>query len=334
MSDLLLDRITMTVEHDQIGDIPFPAGLAPKPSRDFSPGSGAAMPRADVVVITYTTAEGEALADVLTPGVHRTEWIPYTKNWPEFEKQLTGRSPAHEEKCVARYWPTQVGSQRVLAVKSELHLATDSKSLPVAQMVKQIVADTQCSLLITTGTAGGVGASEVLGDVVFSAGVKMNMARSQFASESWAQQRFDASPLEAKSAGLVAEAFSTLIPAAIGAHLEPSGYASQPPRAIFGSDVETVGYFAFADTADSYGVVKNDPNAGVEEMDDGAVALALSQLADAPQFIAIRNASDPQMGGGSLAEQKKQAAEIYAKYGYWTTCCSALACWAVVAGLN
>jgi hypothetical protein len=34
------------------------------------------------------------------------------------------------------------------------------------------------------------------------------------------------------------------------------------------------------------------------------------------------------MGGGTLASQKQQAEEIYERYGYTTTVCSALAVWA------
>jgi hypothetical protein len=37
-------------------------------------------------------------------------------------------------------------------------------------------------------------------------------------------------------------------------------------------------------------------------------------------------------GGQSLADQTKTAAQIYEKYGYWTTVCSAIATWAVIAG--
>jgi hypothetical protein len=315
-----------------VGKIPFPAGLAPVPSKDFAPAKGSPLPAADVLVITYTTAEAEALADVLTPGVHHTDWVPYTHNWPKYEAQLTGESPAREEKCMAHFWLTTIGAHKVLVMKSELHLATDSITLPVAQMFQQIATEAQPDIVITTGTAGGVGVTEVLGDVVFSWGVKMNMAKSKFATEPWAQKRFEAT-YGWGDRGYTDLAFSKLIPAAIGEHLKPSGFASRAPQAIWGKDIETVGYFAFADTADSYGVVANDPNAGVEEMDDGAVALALSELPDPPKWIAIRNASDPQMGGGTLEEQKKQAAEIYSRYGYYTTVCSALACWGAIADI-
>lgn len=332
MTDALLERLTVEPESVELGSIPWPGGLAPQP---FQPdGQDGAMPPADVLIVTYTTAEAEALADVFTPGVHRTEWLPYTKNWNQFEGQLTNRSPARHAKCMAHYWGTMIADKRVIVAKSELHLSTDGKSMPVCELFKQMVADVSPSLVITTGTAGGVGIDEVLGDVIVGAGVKFNLAKSPWANEPYAQRRFVATAgFDGSHPGVMALVFSTLIPAAIGDRLKPSGYASRAPWLVTGKDIETVGYFAFADTADSYGVVKNDPNAGCEEMDDACVGLALSQLEHPPAWAAIRNASDPQMGGGSLPEQKKQAAAIYRRYGYYTTVCSALVCWAVIAGM-
>jgi nucleoside phosphorylase len=333
LNDLILERITAPsgLAGSVVGKIDFPPAFVPTPIRPEGDGSGP-LPTVDSAIVMYTTAEAEANADVLTPGVHHTDWLPYTHNWPVFEGQLTGRSPARDEKCMAHYYLTKIGTRTVLVAKSELHLATDAKSLPVAQLFKQIVAEAKPGVVVDTGTAGGVGATEVLGDVVYSSGVKANMAKSQFADESWAQQRFAATYGWADRS-YTNLAFSKLIPAAIGDALKPSGYASRMPQAIWGKDVETVGYFAFADTADSYGVVKNDPNAGVEEMDAAAMTLAFSQLENAPQWISLRNASDPEMGGGTLAAQKKQAAAIYSKYGYWTTVSSALACWGLIADM-
>jgi hypothetical protein len=49
----------------------------------------------------------------------------------------------------------------------------------------------------------------------------------------------------------------------------------------------------------------------------------------------VRNVSDPQIDskGLTLAEQTKLAADIYKGYGRWSTVCSSLVCWAIVAGL-
>ncbi len=66
------------------------------------------------------------------------------------------------------------------------------------------------------------------------------------------------------------------------------------------------------------------------EMDDAVLGLACDELGSkAPKWMAIRNASDLQMR--SIAE-KEQAAQIYQRYGYWTTIPSVLASWAVAMG--
>jgi len=69
-------------------------------------------------------------------------------------------------------------------------------------------------------------------------------------------------------------------------------------------------------------------------MGDATLALACSELATPPRWLAIRNASDPQIDGTlSQKDQVQMAARIYEKYGYWTTVNSAIACWAAVASL-
>ena len=49
-------------------DIPWPSGLAPQTAAK-APGTGTgALPRADVLIVTWTMDEGHALSRVLTPG--------------------------------------------------------------------------------------------------------------------------------------------------------------------------------------------------------------------------------------------------------------------------
>ncbi len=59
--------------------LPWPAGLAPKPQElADEPDVADPLPRADVLVVTWTAAEMLALADTLTPGVNpRTRWYRY-----------------------------------------------------------------------------------------------------------------------------------------------------------------------------------------------------------------------------------------------------------------
>jgi len=89
-------------------------------------------------------------------------------------------------------------------------------------------------------------------------------------------------------------------------------------------------FFAFDDSTNNY---KLQGLGSTVEMGDAVLGLVIQGLgAAAPRWTAIRNASDPQIDGSmSLADQKKTAAQIYEKYGFWTTVCSAIATWAVIA---
>ncbi len=49
-------------------DVPWPKALAPKTGPKPSNGSDSPLPRADVLVVTWTVDEGHALSRVLTPG--------------------------------------------------------------------------------------------------------------------------------------------------------------------------------------------------------------------------------------------------------------------------
>lgn len=327
MTDYLLERITRSQGMSTLVPPPWPEGLAPVPAVNFNPRAGSGLPECDVMVVTWTTAEAEALADTFTPGHHRTTWQPYTKNWSFFEGHLSGSSPARQERCAAHYWPTQVGKLRVLCVKSELHLATDDATAPIVELWKQMIQDANPKLVITTGTAGGIGESTVLGDVFICTSAKFNCTKT-FKDKPWAQERFTSGKPPA-----IHPATSGMLATNAG-RLQP--IATRPPLIMQGGDVETVDYFAFDDTDDSYGVVSNDPHAHTEEMDDSTLPLALAQAGLSVPWVSVRNASDPEVPSseGDLEQQKKWASKIYDKYGYWTTVCSALTCWGIIAELQ
>lgn len=103
--------------------------------------------------------------------------------------------------------------------------------------------------------------------------------------------------------------------------------SSQPPIIV------TTDFFAFDDTTDTY---KLQGLGSAVEMDDATLGLSCQDFqSEAPDWFAIRNASDPQMDGSlPLQEQKKMASQTYERYGYWTTIDSAIATWAVIAGYS
>jgi hypothetical protein len=331
MVDRVLDRITYQTEPAPLAPIPWPAGLAPR-GTPYTRASDGPLPPADVVVVTWTAAEGQALADVLTPGMQSTTWQPYAHQWSSYESQLTSRSPARDAGCMAYAANVTIGSVNVLALKSELHLATDSVSAPIVQLWQQVVAEVQPSLVISTGTAGGIGTATQLGDVFAVTNAKFNCTKA-FAAKPWAQQLFQSTEL---TDGGQAASFADLVAPNAG-HLSP--IADRAPTLTFGGasgGVETIDYFGFANTTDSYGIVSNYPEARTEEMDDATLPLALSTLAGPPRWCSIRNASDPQVSSsiGDLEQQATWASKIYQEYGYWTTVGSAIATWAVIANLS
>ena len=101
MNDALLAHLTYRSEDaGTLAPIAWPEGLAPTPAESVPLGHSA-LPVADVLVVTWTAAEWQALADVLTPGKRTTSWLRYTENWDQFERHLTWKSPAKESKCAA-----------------------------------------------------------------------------------------------------------------------------------------------------------------------------------------------------------------------------------------
>lgn len=335
MSDRLLARLAFEPEHEDLDPIPWPANLAPVPVGGQAP-EGGSLPGGDVLVVTWTAAEAMALADVLTPGYPSAEWAHYSEDWPAYVPQLTDRSPAKDAGRLGEYAVTQIGAKKVVCFHSQLHLATDGPQPPIVQLWQQIIPEVAPELVITTGTAGGIGASTSLGDVFVTSNAKFNCTEA-FKSKPWAQQRFVGTPWPAPAAGTasyLSEAQASLIPVNAG-RLRP--VATRDPEVVVGGDVETLDFFGFADTDDSYGIVQDDPLAHTEEMDDATLPLALS-LAPAlagVRWLSVRNASDPEVPSsvGDLEAQADWASQIYEKYGYWTTVGSAITCWAVVASL-
>jgi len=326
LDDPVLDRITYVASPGPLTPIQWPDDKGPQ-----TPGEiPRELPRADVLVVTWTAAEASALADVLTPGRPSSAWSRYTKDWSHYEHQLTSRSPAKFSKCLGLWALTEIAGKRVALFKSDLHLATDAASMPVRQLWVQLVQAVGPSLVVTTGTAGGIGADTQLGDVCVTNGAKFN-CQQEFKLEAFAQDTFIGPGWTPGAelggcAGLLAENAGELKPVATR--------APQISTVVGKPGVETVDFFGFADATDYYGIAANDPDARTEEMDDATLPLALADSASDVPWLSIRNASDPQVAHmQSIEAEKAWAEKIYEQYGYWTTVGSAIACWAAIADL-
>lgn len=320
-----------------LSPIPWPSGLAPQTvTPPHPPSPEDALPKADVLVVTWTVAEAKALADVLTPGHESDAWQSYRHRFDSHYKPLVRPgAPALSSDRLGIYAQCQIGQRRVLCMKSDLHLSQDGPHLPVRDLWKQIISESQAKLVITTGTAGGVGSQIQLGDVVVTKSVQFDCQKT-FKNAPFAKSAYADGDSNGLSSGHFRLAAKSLIPANAGR----LSAAKRTPEIVThdgGSSeaaVLTTDFFAFDDTTDEYGLRAYNSHARAVEMGDAVLGLVCSQdIPNPPAWVIVRNASDPQMDGSlSLKDQASEAAHIYEKYGYWTTVCSAIVCWAAIAG--
>lgn len=135
---------------------------------DYS-GPDAALPKADRVVITWTTAEWSALDHVLVDSriprgpysstEWRDAWKSYAKGASQYGSDLWGYY------LLIGITDKSGKEQRVLLFKSETHLAHPPYGPGLVAMTQHICEDAQPSQLYSIGTAGGASLNEVLGDV-------------------------------------------------------------------------------------------------------------------------------------------------------------------------
>jgi hypothetical protein len=97
--------------------------------------------------------------------------------------------------------------------------------------------------------------------------------------------------------------------------------------------VLTTDFFGF-DTSNNH--FKIQGLGEVSEMGDAVLGLVAEEIkqkgGQPPQWVAVRNVSDPQIKAeGTIQQQAQQAATIYKGFGRWSSVCSAIVCWAIIA---
>src|SRR5215831_16524145 len=158
-------------------------GLSPTTGKAPGGSLGGPLPRSDVLLVTWTVDEGHALSRVLTPGKDsHNDYRPYTHNFASISKKMRRGCPALLAKRLGAYWSTKIGGKSVVVFKSDSHMSQDGPKLPNIDVWKQIVSEVQPKLVITTGTAGGIGRQFEVGDVVVSPIVRFDCI-SRFKSE-------------------------------------------------------------------------------------------------------------------------------------------------------
>ena len=337
----------VTVTSHAITPIVWPANMSPELDKTFVyNGRDAVLPQADFVIFTWTSAEANAMSAAFTPGSWAMPakgmtggWYEYANQWDaKFAGRFTDRSPAQTSPYIGKFMPIIIGGRRVLLFKSNFHLARDNASMPVKDMFKQVIEQTQPKLVITSGTAGAVGSKLVLGDVVIANTARFKLDKT-FVKSPFNNQSFSSdyvvpttgyldgiSKLIALNSTRV-KAARTTYPKAIKAFTrDPKIFTAATPQSQLGGPAVIVTTDAFEfDTAQNSFLLQGKGT--MVEMDDAVLGLAVQEMGAPVKWLAIRNASDPQMPTGD----KNLSSDIYNQYGYWTSIVSTLASWACVA---
>ena len=315
--------------------VPWPAGLTPKAAPLSTPPAEtddlSRFRGYDAVVVTWTAAEASAMASLFTPGYPTANWYEYRHGVQTYAPLVTGSDAPFNSRdadmaryyhSLGLYFPCAIGSQRVLLIKSGLHLDYDGPATPVKKLMAEIANAVSPRVFITTGTGGGIGAGVKLGDVVVAGTVRFD-CKTQFKSQPWAQASYTPSPLPAGAlAAMTPDLLKVNASAIPGARAVPQIFSAATDAIV------TTDFFAFDDSTNHYGL---EGLGRACDMGDAMVANAVAPISGLA-WHAIRNASDPQIPDPSnnIEAAAKQAALIYAKYGGLTTAGSLIATWAVI----
>lgn len=298
----------------------------------------------------------------------------------KYDAQIRKGAPAKVAKRLGSYMPTKIGDLKVLCMKSELHMNQDgiedpndpgNATLPVRDFFDQIIEETGAKYVITAGTAGGVYTAQDLGDVVVTRGAKFRLNR-EFKNAPYAGKTYtddwDVPVKYFKKAEELMGVHKDELEPAYTPLLPPTAYYSprelnlvpkserQPIPAIWldGAEIPKLGIgrkmpkFHPILTTDFFEFGTSTNNLEEEgsgcEMGDAVLGYVVDERRKAgkpaPNWVVVRNMSDPQINGelvhkpSKISQQALWAVYYYKGYGYWTSVNGALACWAIIAGLN
>ncbi len=311
-------------------EIPWPNKMAPITAKTAGGRAGGRLPKGDVLVVPWTVDEGHATSRVLTPGKDsKNDYVPYKRNFTTLFKLMRKGCPALELGRLGTYWRCTINGKSVVVFKSDSHLSQDGPEAVNVQVWQQVIEDVQPKLVLTTGTGGGIGKQFEVGDIIVSPIVHFDCIR-KFKTKFGTQPPFYSAAPKATYFAAAKALFK-----ANSAQLPKDN--TRPPSIVkvgltdVASSVVTTDFFGF-DTSSNY--YKLQGLGDLSEMGDAVLGYVCKQMgASAPRWLAVRNVSDPQINstGLTLKQQANMAALIYKGFGRWSTVCSAIVCWALIA---
>jgi nucleoside phosphorylase len=318
--------------------------------------NGSPLPKADIVIITWTSAEWAAFDHVFCDS--QSEMTYYEKNtwsqrWNLYNrgyskllapadksKNFTARSPSLVHKSWGSFCMVKLGNGKsAILFKSDLHVSTDGVNIPLIQMMQNILADTKAKLVLTIGTAGGARPQDCLGSVSIADGGHFLLS-GEYKAKTFNNKTYD-SKWKPKTT-LLAKIKNRLMTAPVHMdHLQElakkikGGYSLnklindeitpgkiRPKSNPLRIPVLTTNAFVIGTTDGKY------KQYAAMEMDDAVVGMVCDQHKTA--FGVVRNISDPvQNATLPFAAQKAWGGAIYAAYGLYTSYNGALCAWAI-----
>jgi hypothetical protein len=354
----------------------FPTGLSPTPGAfsGHTPGqtiTTALSAPCDVLVLLYTEYEIMALLDVFTGNSAWDEsrqktWYGYGHNFSTFKPMIEEGDDAIKAGILGFLYPMKIGNVNVVLYKSELHPKGNGLQVPFIPVIKQLAGELAPKLVISTGTAGGVGSHIQCGDVAITSSARFHLQKTysgslaQLNTLSKNQTQLTSSPtVNDQYIKYAAQNFTKLsLPglqqcyAKIGTRPQysflkknttaPSIYATSinPAPAPQPMDIVSADFLTVDDSTNN----EKLQNEGImNDTDDAFAFFALGELGAGkqPKWLSVRNASEPQIVDPGLGQQSDPAkalsglaGAIYGVYQYCTTLNSAFACWGVIAGMS
>ena len=326
------------------------------------------LPKADVVVITWTVAEWSALDHVfVNSNQERTlDSNEFHKDWHYRANESTDIEEGHY--LWGFYRMVKITNANgveldVLLLKSSSHLAHTPYGKGLEKMVEVIIEESKPQQLYTIGTAGGASVKECLGDVVFTncGIVKIEKEENTYldgqsvSCDTW----FPALDFFPKVEEHLLFKLSTIVneqeledilqetiydpekgnPAWAGTctiadltneAIDPTNL--EHPKGLNKKDVKML-------TTDFYYIAKPDDGEkyAALEMDDTVVGLVAKRMDT--DFVFVRNISDPvvpftKKDGSAFPEGLRDSfsGKIYEHFGLYSSMNGALLTWATIAG--
>ncbi|MCR9174143.1 MAG: hypothetical protein NXI10_16715 [bacterium] len=338
--------------------------------KDWNPNKDQKMYPIDMIIMTWTSAEWAAFAQVMTG---RTDTMPYNgyggsdgpfwkDDWAAYynywdDNVLSAGSPSISNTawgscCVVKF--PQNGKYALL-FKSDMHISTDGPTIPLRNMVQQLINDFSPNLILTIGTAGGTSPSDDLGSANITNGGHCQLSGEFSGLNFWFNNTTFQSNWTPKTTYLskaqdelskvvpvtqdwINELYATkkdeLIDTCTGkpyplsalqnSNIGPSNIPVKLNNVANEQMVLTTNSYVVATTDGSY-----DKYAAME-MDDAVIGMVCN--ANKIDFGVVRNISDPVQN----RELNQTAAGnwgsiIYSAFGFYSSYNGALATWAIAA---